>query len=284
MPARPVLPPFRVSLLVRGACAWMLVAGLAAASEMIGPLDPPPMPARPPLAQVAGEHVRPRVCDDCRGHCQGGMCPANCPVRPDEFGFYETQWRSWPSATGQQPVTVEALTPASPPKSEVPGADEESLRQPASTEADIEAEEALPLPTPRIPLPDRRRATESDEKPSTEAAEALTPSEESLTPEAEPAAEPDAPEKAPPAAPAEEENLFDEARRLPRAAVLALANQKAAAARSQSAVTAAVPHASAGVTLVGHDEADESRADRGGNQLRAPAFRSRNPLRGPAVE
>jgi hypothetical protein len=260
----------------------MLLAAPATASEMIGPLDPPPMPARQPLAPVAGEHARPRVCNACRGHCQGGTCPANCPVRPDEFGFYETQWRSWPSATNQKAVTPETLTPASPPKSEVPGAEEESLPQPAFTEEDAEAEAAAPLPIPRIAVPDRRPSTESDKKPSAEAAEPLTPSPESQAPEAEPAAEPAVPEKEPPAAPAKEENLFDEARRLPRAAVLAIASQKAA--RSRSAAPTKPPRESAGLALVGHEEADAPRSDHRGNRLRVPAFQSRNPLREPAAD
>lgn len=62
-------------------------------------------------------------------HCRPGMCVPHCPVRPAEFGFYGTQWRRWP---GQQvvPVSADAATPAMPPKSEVPAADEESPRRP----------------------------------------------------------------------------------------------------------------------------------------------------------
>lgn len=55
-----------------------------------------------------------------------GHCAACCLVRPDQFGFYATQWRPWPgflsrSATGP----VEALTPVRPPRSVVPGIDDE---------------------------------------------------------------------------------------------------------------------------------------------------------------
>lgn len=76
-----------------------------------------------------------------RGHhpCQHGLCPAHCPVRPDVFGFYGTQWRRWPGSGVVQASSNEAATPAQPPAAEVPGPGEES----PETDA---ADEELPLP------------------------------------------------------------------------------------------------------------------------------------------
>jgi hypothetical protein len=57
------------------------------------------------------------------------MCPAHCPVRPDVFGFYGTQWRRWPGA-GVLPASAnEAAAPARPARSQLPSAAEESLPQ-----------------------------------------------------------------------------------------------------------------------------------------------------------
>jgi len=91
---------------------------------------------------VVDAAVRPAggmVCHDCgpgacrhgkHGHhrdCRDGICAPYCPVRPGTFGYYGTQWRRWPGQ-GVVPVSnVEAATPVKPPKSEVPGVDEESL-------------------------------------------------------------------------------------------------------------------------------------------------------------
>jgi len=65
----------------------------------------------------------------CNGQCQGGGCPANCPVRPGSFGFYGTQWRAWPTQGAAETTGLADATPVSPPKSEVPKVSEESLRQ-----------------------------------------------------------------------------------------------------------------------------------------------------------
>ena len=69
----------------------------------------------------------------CNGQCGGGGsgCPAHCPVRPSQFGFYPTTWRQWP---GQQVRQVAHLdieaTPVQPPRSEVPGMNDESRGNP----------------------------------------------------------------------------------------------------------------------------------------------------------
>ena len=75
-------------------------------------------------------------------HCQHGLCPAHCPVRPDVFGFYGTQWRRWPGSGVAQASNNEAATPARPPLAEVPGAEEESL-VPDAAAADLPAPAAV---------------------------------------------------------------------------------------------------------------------------------------------
>lgn len=57
------------------------------------------------------------------------MCPAHCPVRPEVFGFYGTQWRRWPGAGVVPTSATDAATPAPPGRSQVPSAAEESLPQ-----------------------------------------------------------------------------------------------------------------------------------------------------------
>ena len=74
--------------------------------------------------------------------CQHGLCPAHCPVRPDVFGFYGTQWRRWPGSGVVQASNNEAATPARPPLAEVPGVEEESL-VPDAAAADLPAPAAV---------------------------------------------------------------------------------------------------------------------------------------------
>lgn len=128
--------------------------------EVGGGENEPPRPARvdPGVAQAGGARAAHADCRECRraacpqcrlaadrhpGHepCQHGLCPAHCPVRPDVFGFYGTQWRRWPGATIIQASHDEAATPARPPRSIVPMPLEESL-QPAAEP------QPLPLPAP----------------------------------------------------------------------------------------------------------------------------------------
>ena len=84
----------------------------------------------------ACSHCQKSACPQCRiaegahhGHrpCSHGLCPAHCPVRPDVFGFYGTRWRRWPGSGVVQVSNDDAVTPARPPKAEVPGPREESL-------------------------------------------------------------------------------------------------------------------------------------------------------------
>lgn len=85
----------------------------------------------------------------CNGLCEQGGCPAHCPVRPDQFGYYATRWRSWPGQGVKQVGHFDpATTPAVPPRSEVPSMEDElalpSQRDeaPAEEEGD-EEEEAM---------------------------------------------------------------------------------------------------------------------------------------------
>jgi hypothetical protein len=60
--------------------------------------------------------------------CREGRCVPYCPVRPQQYGFYGTQWRKWP---GQDVVPVSderAATPSLPPRLVVPRPNEESSR------------------------------------------------------------------------------------------------------------------------------------------------------------
>lgn len=162
----------------------------------------------------AGHACGPTGCKTgCRhGHhrdCRDGACVPYCPVRPGTFGFYGTQWRRWPGS-GVVPVSNEqASTPAKPPKSSVPGPDEESLGPKASElpEPDFPAEESAPA---------KPRTTAAPEPATPEPPAATTePAERADEPAApEPMPETDAKPAQPEAAPAkprtQDENLFDD--------------------------------------------------------------------------
>lgn len=110
------------------------------------PAGPVPTPARAkfdpavvPAGGVAGRHC-PRGPGLCHhAHCRDGQCVPYCPVRPGQFGYYGTQWRRWPGQGVVQAAAFDSATPALPPKSAVPRADEESPRRPA---------DELPVPEP----------------------------------------------------------------------------------------------------------------------------------------
>lgn len=146
----------------------------------------------------------------CRhGHhreCRDGACVPYCPVRPSTFGFYGTQWRRWPGS-GVVPVSNEqAATPSKPPKSSVPGPDEESLGPKASElpepdfpaeEADTAGKRAAAAPEPAAPEP-----------PAAAAERALEPAAPEPMPETE--AKPAQPEAAPAKPRPQDDNLFDD--------------------------------------------------------------------------
>ena len=78
----------------------------------------------------------------CNGLCEQGGCPAHCPVRPDQFGYYATRWRSWPGQGVKQVGHFDpATTPVVPPRSEVPGMEEELALPSLQDEAPAEEEE-----------------------------------------------------------------------------------------------------------------------------------------------
>lgn len=66
--------------------------------------------------------------------CRDGACAPHCPVRPAAFGHYQTQWRRWPGGEPRAEQPRDTSTPAAPPRSLVPEADEESPRRPADLE------------------------------------------------------------------------------------------------------------------------------------------------------
>lgn len=78
-----------------------------------------------PLLPATPGHGQPPACRD-------GACEPHCPVRPGQFGYHATRWRRWPAAEPPIEKPRDATTPAVPPRSVVPGADEES---PASAPA-----------------------------------------------------------------------------------------------------------------------------------------------------
>jgi hypothetical protein len=191
-----------------------LASRTASSSEIMGALPPASLSAakqhakplvvlpRPALVRPV-EHARAHECNGRCGKdgCGQQGCPAVCPVRPGEFGFYGTQWRTWPGqGMVKQAGYNEAATPVSPPKSEVPTADEESPaadEEPVAPEPEAPAEKSQEDEAPEAkPLP-----PEEEARPSKPAAK--PPAEET------PAEETPATEKAPPAK--NLDNLFDEA-------------------------------------------------------------------------
>ncbi len=131
-----------------------------------------------------------------------------CPVRPQEFGFYGTQWRRWPGQ-GVVPVSDErAVTPVVPPRLAVPDPDQESMRSPEE-DADLAnpdsepAEDAAPAdplkPVPELPLepaPQPPFAPPSAPSPVEPAPREPEPAPEPkpTTPAAKPETEPEMPE------------------------------------------------------------------------------------------
>lgn len=70
-----------------------------------------------------------RPCAAHPAECRDGACDPHCPVRPGQFGYYQTHWRRWPGGGSRGPEGPESrddATPVPPARSVVPGADEES--------------------------------------------------------------------------------------------------------------------------------------------------------------
>lgn len=123
-----------------------------------------------PAGGMACQQCGPGGCQQGKhGHhrdCRDGACVPYCPVRPGTFGYYGTQWRRWPGQ-GVVPVSnVEAATPVKPPKSEVPGIDEESLGPKPSELPQPPATDGGDAQTPARPLPPEPDASPVEAQPS----------------------------------------------------------------------------------------------------------------------
>lgn len=164
--------------------ALLLAVGDVAAAEAPRTIAPAPaarsMPVRKtivdPAVAPAGGGCRQCGPGGCRhghgghGHhsaCRDGHCVPYCPVRPGQFGFYDTRWRKWPGEGVVPASALQSATPEVPPKSSPPGVDEESFGPPAeessapapqnanrSTGQDMSPpRDPVPTPTVREPLP-----------------------------------------------------------------------------------------------------------------------------------
>jgi hypothetical protein len=141
--------------------------------------------------------------------CRDGVCVPYCPVRPQQFGYYGTRWRKWPGQEILQVSDEREAAPVVPPRSEVPGADEESM-----TPRDVEAAAEPDADAPAT-LPPQDQQPEATARPAVEPAPAAAP-EPAPTPQPTPAPEPGpvpTPEPKPAAEPKparpEDENLFE---------------------------------------------------------------------------
>jgi hypothetical protein len=95
--------------------------------------------------------------------CGNPGCPAHCPVRPASFGYYGTQWRTWPGQGIELVTRVERAAPVMPPKSEVPtAADEAPVRGLDSAPSDT-ADAAPTEPRRRDPEPSTLPPPDADE-------------------------------------------------------------------------------------------------------------------------
>ena len=170
-------PLVRVARAAGRMTAAACVACWLAAGPVVGLAADKP-PAGPARSRVSDPEVRPAGGAGCRscgpggcrqphgkhhhGHhagCRDGACVPYCPVRPQQFGFYGTQWRRWPGSAVVQVSGTRDAGPISPPRSAVPGPNEESLNPQADQEpaADAGADAgrgAAPTATPREPLPE----------------------------------------------------------------------------------------------------------------------------------
>lgn len=199
-------------------------------------------------------HKHQRACP--QGGCQlGAKCQGTCVVRPGRFGYYATQWRTWPGEGGVQQTSHQEMTPVSPPASAIPSVDEEAL-MPSSLLPDDDTsfgsdnfgfEPVEPaVPTPQLPPPADPEA--GDPLPGAPDPTTVTPP----TPPAKPSLfdPPAAPQPADGEKPEEKkdeslDNLFDDFGRASQTRSgsllrqrLAMANQQAARQRAAQAAAA----------------------------------------------
>lgn len=153
---------FASRLTIAASCAAALLAGGAAAAQpgaatSIDSRTRPRVIVDPAVVPAGGapcRHCGPRTGPLHGGHlnaCRDGLCAPHCPVRPDQHGYYRTQWRRWPGEGVVPASAQEATTPAPPPTSQVPSVDEESPQAPVLEPAP--PGEAAELPTDPLPEP-----------------------------------------------------------------------------------------------------------------------------------
>lgn len=172
----------RSVVVVITASTWS-VAVIMGGGSAVG-VEPAPIAPRPRV--IVDQAVAPAgglACPPCGvaagvphcGHlagCRDGACAPHCPVRPSQYGFYNTHWRRWPGA-GVVPVSAEeAATPVAPPAAQVPGPNEESPRPPedeplapaADAEPPVAPDRAAP---PETPAAEAERERAGDAVPAT---------------------------------------------------------------------------------------------------------------------
>lgn len=244
----------------------------------------------------------------CHGGCRDGGCPTHCPVRPQTFGFYGTQWRAWPTQGTAKTDDARGSMPVPPASSAVPGIDEESLK---STDQSLPADD-LPVPDtfqdqapppalpadadrdargplggaaagrdelddlpPLEPAPSKRtteadRGAEADEAAPVPPAEGPSEPERALEPIRERPPEPQ-PQAEPPSKP--DDNIFDEAgRSRRRSELLAVIRHRVAALPAPAGEPTA-----GSIGLASHPEpvrrdgAPDGVVNAGGSELLPPA-------------
>ena len=201
-PARPAAGSEVISA-IPGTAQPPITPGMVVETIEAGTRGPGPAPHHLRHERCAGGHCAAAGCGHagCRqGKCDVPGCPAHCPVRPASFGFYGTQWRTWPGQEVTQAAHTEPAAPVMPPKSEVPTADEESpvpgFELPPPNEEDTAA--AAPEPTMLEPAdPESTPSSPMRKEPATLPGPDAAPG----------AVKPGVPAKEKPA----EDNLFDEA-------------------------------------------------------------------------
>lgn len=120
--------------------------------------------------------------------CRDGVCVPYCPVRPHQFGYYGTRWRKWPGQEVLQVSGEAAAAPAQPPRSEVPGATEESLGPRAGEGPAAEPDFGRPAPDSGSPPPAPQEPAPMPALPRQP--EPLPPAEQAAGPDSKPAPPP----------------------------------------------------------------------------------------------
>lgn len=139
-------------------CALVLLGGTAAVATE--PAVSRPSRVDHAVVPAGGPHCRhcAAACPLHHAHlaeCRDGLCAPHCPVRPSQYGYYRTQWRRWPGQGVVPAGAEEAFTPAPPPRSQVPTADEESPRSPTDDAESAEADDGASGRTPNPVRPAR---------------------------------------------------------------------------------------------------------------------------------